>query len=540
LRADYTFRAVALGAGEWEVVFRYSPLSLRVGLLASMLSFVILLLLGATSVWGRLYREDEEAAAGTMRRVAKNSLLPMMANLVGRLIDLGFAIIVVRTLGPEGQGRYTLAIVFIGYFDILTNFGLNVLLTREVARDRSKANYYLSNTVALRLLLWLISLPFIAAYIYVMKLPWDTAAAIALFALGLVPSNLAAALSSVFYAYEKMEYPAAVTIITTVSRVALGTTVLLAGWGIAGLAGSSVVVNTGTALLLFYPLYTRFFRPRPEIDGKAGRAMLVESYPLMINHFLATIFFRIDTLLMKPMLGAQADAAIGYYGTAYKFIDGLNIIPSYLTMAIFPLMSRYAQEASDALRRAYVLSLRLLLLLALPLSTGIFLLADRIILLFFGEKMLPGSGQALALLIWFLPFSFINSVTQYALIAVNQQRFLTRAFIIGATFNVVANLLLIPRYSFVGAAVTTVLSELVLFLPFYYSVRRHITPLPFLELFWRPIVASAVMGSVIWLARGQPLLLIVLIAMVAYAVALLAFGAVTKEDRDLARRVRGR
>ena len=536
LRADYNFRAVALDAGEYEVTFRYSPLSLRVGMLASVLSFVILLLIGATMVWGRLYH-DEGAEGGTVRRVAKNSLLPMIANLTSRLVSFGFAIITVRILGAEGQGKYGLAVVVIGYFDILTQFGLNALLTREVAADRSKGNFYLSNTIVLRLLLWLASLPMIAAYIYLMKLPWDTALAIILFAVMLVPSNLAQALSSVFNAYEKMEYPAAVTIITTVLQVALGTTVLLAGWGIVGLAATSIAVNLATVIMFLYPLSTRFFRPHLEFSAQACKQMMVQSYPLMINHLLATVFYKIDAVLMKPLIGGEkADAALGYYSTAYKFIDGLNIIPSYLTMAIFPLMSRYARETNDALRRAYILSLRLLVILALPLSVGTCLLADRIILISFGAKMLPQSGQALAIVIWFLPFSFINSVTQYALIAVNQQHYLTRAFIIGAVFNVVANVLLIPRYGFQGAALTTVLSEIVLFVPFYYSVRKNITTLPFAELFWRPVVASVVMGGVIWLLRDASLLLVTPAAMLVYAVMLLALGALTQEDWELVKK----
>jgi O-antigen/teichoic acid export membrane protein len=152
--------------------------------------------------------------------------------------------------------------------------------------------------------------------------------------------------------------------------------------------------------------------------------------------------------------------------------------------------------------------------------------------------MMPGSAQALAILIWFLPFSFINSVTQYALIAVNQQRFLTRAFLIGAAFNVVANLILIPRYSFLGAALTTVLSEIVLFLPFYYSVRKHITKLPFVQIFVRPLIASVIMGAVIWLLREQSLLIIVPVAVLVYAALILALGTLTKEDREILIRLR--
>ncbi|NIV30321.1 MAG: flippase, partial [Anaerolineae bacterium] len=66
---------------------------------------------------------------------------------------------------------------------------------------------------------------------------------------------------------------------------------------------------------------------------------------------------------------------------------------------------------------------------------------------------------ALQIIIWFLPFSFVNSVTQYVLIAIDQQRFLTRAFLIGVVFNVTANLIVIPTFSYKGAAIVTILSE---------------------------------------------------------------------------------
>jgi len=138
------------------------------------------------------------------------------------------------------------------------------------------------------------------------------------------------------------------------------------------------------------------------------------------------------------------------------------------------------------------------------------------------------------------PFGGLSDgICERRLLAGNQLHYLTGAFGIGAAFNLVANVILIQRYGFVGAAVTTVLSEIVLFVPFYYSVRKHITALPFVDLFWRPIVASAVMGVVVWLMRGASLLVIVPAAVIVYAAMLLALGAVTKEDWELVKSVRG-
>jgi O-antigen/teichoic acid export membrane protein len=514
------------------VRFKYTPLSFKLGLYGSFMAGVVLLLLVLFWMWGRFYRE--RADDPTVKRVAKNSLLPMGLQLTNRVIDFAFAMLMLRILAPEMAGRYYFAIAFIGYFDILVRFGLGTLLTREVARDRTHGDRYLSTVNILRGFLWLGSLPLIALAIGLYAL-WgqmtgDILVAVALFAGGMVFSTLADGFSSIFNAYEKMEYPAAIATLTAVTRVSLGVLVLLAGWGFVGLAAVSIVANVLSAVLLGVLMARHCLRPTMQWDAKLGRWMMGTSFPLMINLFLATAFFRIDVLLLKPLSG---DKAVGYYGAAYKYIDGLNIIPSFFTMAIFPLMSRYAVSARDSLMRAYVLSLRMLLMIAIPVTVGTFFIARGLIMLLGGVQYLPDSQIALQLLIWFLPISFFNSVTQYVLIAIDQQRFLTRAFVIGVTFNLLANLIAIPLFGYKGAAVVTVLSEFVLLVPFYHSVRKHLGPLPWGSLFWRPVVASLVMGGVMGLLRSLWWPLLIPIGGAVYGVVLYLVGGFRQPDMDV-------
>ncbi len=531
-RADGNFRAVFLEEGAHRVRFKYTPMSIKLGLYGSFMAAVVLFLLLLYWLWGRFYRESDDDHA--VKRVAKNSLLPMGLQLLNRLIDFAFAMLMLRILAPEMAGRYTFAVLFIGYFDILVRFGLGTLLTREVAKDREHDNRYLSTVTILRGLLWLLSLPLmtvvILVYAFFGQMTPDIIAAIALFAVGLIFSNLADGFSAVFYAYEKMEYPAAISTITTVTRVSLGVLVLLTGWGFVGLAGVSIAANIVSATALGLLMVRHCFRPHLEWDRKTGKWMMSTSFPLMINLMLATVFFRINVLLLKPMKG---DTVVGYYSAALKYVDGLLIIPQYFTQAIFPLMSRYAATSRDSLMRAYVLSLRLLLIVALPIAAAMPFIAQGLIMVLGGGEYLPDSMIALQIIIWFLPFSFVNSVTQYVLIAIDQQRFLTRAFLIGVVFNIVANLLVIPAYSYRGAAVVTILSELVLLAPFYYAVRKHLGPLPWLSLFWQPGLASAVMVGAMWLLRDIPWLLLIPVGGTVYLLVLGIVGGFRQPDMDL-------
>ncbi|RME48892.1 MAG: hypothetical protein D6791_02250, partial [Chloroflexi bacterium] len=121
--------------------------------------------------------------------------------------------------------------------------------------------------------------------------------------------------------------------------------------------------------------------------------------------------------------------------------------------------------------------------------------------------------------------------------AIDQQRWITVSFAIATSFNLLANLLLIPRFGYPAAALITIASEVVLFIPFYASIREHLGPLPLIRLAWRPAVAAGLLGSTMWLLRALPDLVALVPAGVVYIAALVLLGAFTAEDRDLARRL---
>jgi O-antigen/teichoic acid export membrane protein len=528
-RADYNFRAVHLDPGPSVVRFRYSPMSFKLGVYASFMALVVVLSVTGFWLWGRLYREQE--GDPVIKRVVKNSMTPMATSFLNKLIDTAFAMLMLRILGPEGAGKYGFAVVVFVFLEILTNFGLNTLLTREVSKDRTQANRYLSNTAILRLIILLAIMPILFLFLFAWRnffaLADDTTLTILLLTLSLIPGSISAALTSVFLAYEKMEYPAAITTITTIIRVSLGVVVLLMGLGIVGLAATSILTNIITASILIYLLLRMLLRPKLEFDAGFNREMVGTSYPLMLNHLLATLFWRVDVTLLQPMKG---DAVVGWYTTAYRFLDALNIIPATFTAAIFPVMSRYAKDARDTLVRTYIISLKVLIIVSLPVALLTTFYAELIILVVGGQAYLPHAAIALRLLIWSIPVGFINSVTQYVLIAIDKQRFLTGAFVIGASFNLVANLLLIPAFSYQAAAITTIVSEFVLLLPFYYGVRKHLAAIPWVGLVWRPLASTLLTGALIWLLRDISFLLLIPLALAAYVGFLILTGTFTQED----------
>ena len=528
-RADGNFRAVYLPAGQWTVRFKYTPMSFKLGLFVSFMAGLILILLLGYWLWGRFYRVDIEDSDA--RRVAKNSLAPIVLQLANKLIETAFAALMLRILGPDAAGKYYFAITIWVWLDIFTTFGLNILLQREVAKDRALGNKYLANTTILRLILIVVAAPLLAVFIGARQLTrplaGDTIAAMMLLAVGLIPGSLANGFTAVFNAFEKMEYPAAITTVTTVLKVVLGTLALLLGLGFVGLAGLSIVINIITAAILLYLLIRHCFRPHFELDFSLQRRMVSLSWPLMLNNLLSTFFFKIDVALLETMRG---NTVVGLYSVAYKFMDALNILPSSFTIAVFPIMSRYAASAKDSLLRAYLLSVRLLVIVALPIAIVTTVLAEPLVYLLGGSQYLPHSRIALQLMIWSIPVGFINSVTHYVLIALNQQRFLTKAFALGLAFTVAANVVFIPIYSYRASALIHLFSELALLLPFYYCLRKHLAPVPWGRLLWRPALAAALMGSLMVLLRDVNPLLTIPLGSLVYLLALILLGTFSEEE----------
>ena len=508
LTADGDFRAVHLTTGTHQVVFDYKPLSLRIGAYLSFLGALVLALLATWPLWRRLVGHY----AGQAERVLRNATLPMATSFLTKAIDFGFAALMLRILGVNAVGDYTGAVVMVGYFEIMTNFGLNALIIREVSRHRDRAGRYLADAILLRLALCLVSLPIVALLVLFggawLRLENRAIVAFALLALALIPGNVTTTLSALFYAWERIEVPAGFSVVTALVRVTLGTAALLAGAGIIGLAAIALLLNL-VLVVVFLVSARRILHLKMTGAVPADLPeMLGESFPLLLNNVLVTVFFKIDVLLL---LAYQGSEALGYYAAAYKWVDGTLIVPSTFTFAVYPTLSRFAEEKGEGLRLAYEIAVRVLLTIGIPIAVAIFFLSGDLILLLGGQAYYPRSAVALTILIWFLPFSYLNGLTQYALIAVNRQRFITIAFVIATSFNLIANFLLIPRYGINAAAIVTVLSEVVLMFPFIYAVGQSIGMPNWLQTAGKPVLAGLAMGLVAYVGRAiEPHLALVL------------------------------
>lgn len=511
---------------------------MKILLASAAVVLLALAFVGALVFWARWSRGRSTNA---VQVVAKNSGFLLLSQFTVKGLDFLTALFVLRALGPTGNGQYGYAVLVWLYIKTITDFGLGTLATQQIARDPDHAGVLLGRTMLLRLLLLAFSLAPLALFLGLNLSVGGIGAveigAITFLILSIIPTTYAEAAESVFRGYERFEIPAGIVILGSVIGLVLRLGTLALGWGPVGLAFAALVANCLTLAPLI--LLIRWLGVRAEwtLPWDAARDLLRDGWPLLVNGLLASLFFRVDTFLLRPMKGADA---VGLYDVGYKLINTILVITSTLTLVLFPRLAAQARSDRAGVTRTYHFAVRVLLIISLPLTVGSAVLAPQLVQLIGGAAFLPGAAEALRLTIWLLPLSAVNGLTQYVLIALGQQRRITVAFIATVIFNVVANALFIPAFSFHASAVISVLSEVVLFVPFAFWIRRFLGPLPLIRLAWQPVIAAALFLFIAWgvgWRMGAGAWVGALLGGAAYCVALLALGTIGAQERAFMRRL---
>lgn len=142
----------------------------------------------------------------TAKTVGKNILVLFAAQIVSMGIGFFYLIFSARYLGPELFGLLTFALAFTGIFGLLLDLGLNNLAIREVARDKSRANEYLSNITFIKLIMGVITFGLTAVVAYSLGYSGETLAVVYLLTLSTIFVAFTASFYAIFQSFERMEY----------------------------------------------------------------------------------------------------------------------------------------------------------------------------------------------------------------------------------------------------------------------------------------------------------------------------------------------
>lgn len=468
----------------------------------------------------------------TVQRVAKNTGIVVLGDVIFRAISLFVIIYLASYLGVVAFGKYSFVFAYLAFFAVITDLGLQTVLVREMSRDASIAPKLIGNAIVIRLIFTVLAVVLSMIMITLMSYPKDTTTYVYIAAFTLLFISFSDLYSTIFQANLRMEYNIIAKLTFKVLSAGLIFWIILSHGTLMQII-IALVFSEMIKTVISYLFSRKFVRPKFEIDFGLWMLLLREAWPIALSSVIMIIYFKIDVVMLSMM---QGDASVGLYSAAYKLIEPLQLIPYALMVSLFPIMSEAFKSSKENLLKSYRLSFRYIVIVVFPIVVGVTLIANKIIMLIYGTEF-ANSTSALQILIWSMLFGSLNYVLINVLISIDKQKLTTLSTALCAIANVTLNFILIPIFSYNGAAIATVITGTVLFISCFYFVSKHLQVLPLHKIAIKPSISSIIMGAFVYYFIDINIFLLIFLAGVVNLMALFALKTFTREDRDIIKKI---
>lgn len=461
----------------------------------------------------------------TAKNIAKNFSSLAFAQIISMVSGIILVIFIARFLGDVEYGKMSFAISFTSILVVFADCGLNVMSIRDISRNKHQVGKYFVNTLFIKMFLSLLAFIIIYISINIMDYPRNTVIIVLLFGISTILNTFSQYFRSIFKSFEKMEYEAILNTIYSLSRVILSIIMLYSGFGLISIAYAYIITEIFNIILSFLVAVNKCVVPASKVDAKFCKYLIIEAIPFSMTIFVGVLYLKIDTVMLSIMKG---DAVVGWYNAACTLIYALLFIPNVYVHSIFPLMSKSYKTSDDKLKFTVEKSSKYLFIVSLAITLATFVLADDIISVMYGDQFL-NSAIALKILSIYLPLRFVNTITGYTLASINKEPFHALGGLIGAITNIILNLILIPKHSFIGAAVATVVTDVILFYTYNFFIGRFFNKIPATKLFMKPVVSFLCAIIVIYLFNFNTITMVIL-TLLTYILILFLIQTFDRED----------
>ena len=380
----------------------------------------------------------------------------MFAEQILRLIaGLLVGIWVARYLGPRQFGLFSYALAFTAIFSSIAKLGLDGIVVRDLVHAPDKRDVYLGTAFWLKLIGAFITLGFIGVAVLLTSNDSTTNLYIFIIASGMIFQSFEV-IDFYFQSKVLSKFVSLCKIAQLLFSSLLKLYFVLTGADLFWFVIVSLVDQAILALSLYIAyLFQRQGDFYHHFDLKIARNLLKDSWPLIFSGIVIMIYMRIDQIMIKEMLGERE---VGLYSAAVRLSEVWYFIPTIITKSLFPAIVS-ARKVSERLyhirlQRLYTSLVWMAIAVAVPMT----FFSEWLVTLLYGEAF-KEAGQVLMIHIWTGVFVAMGVASSSWYMSENLQRYAFHRTLLGAVINIVLNLILIPIYGLIGAAIATVIAQ---------------------------------------------------------------------------------
>lgn len=408
---------------------------------------------------------------GNMRigSLERNAIYSGITNFSDILLFV-LMILAARFLGANDFGVFTFSLSLAIIFLTCANFGLNTLAVRDVARDRELAARYVGNILCWKGGLSLISfVALVATVFYIIESPREVRIVVSILGIAVMMRFFTMTCRAFLQAFERFDIESLAVVFEQLVLLITGACLLFLGYGLIAFSFAFLFARTLGCLFTF-ALLKKIVHFSVRFDRRFMVNLQIEAMPIGIALLAATAYLHIDTLILSRIL---TYTEVGLYNSAFKIYAGLFLLPSIISTVLFPRLSGAYLKNKIEHNGLLVRGILSLFLVSLPISIGGMVFSEEIILLVFGEGFIRAT-TTMQILLGVTTITFQIWLLRVFLISINREKALMNFNIIALCARIAFDLLLIPKYGIVGAAMATGASELLLFCGIWtYLLTKH-------------------------------------------------------------------
>lgn len=389
------------------------------------------------------------------RYVLKDSSWLLGGQSIVKIISFFYTIFLANALGVSDFGLYIVALSYYSLISAVADLGVTRFLVRELAIGHLSKGSLLSTAILTRLSVLSISFAISAIAVYILDPDKLRTSLISLALLAVIPQSISLSLDAVYISASKLKYSALGIVSMTIFTAILGVVLIKSQTGVVGAVIALMIGQLFHAALLAYLCFIHKINCLGVVDLKIIRQLTKGCLPYALLSVLGLLYFKIDSLLIVYLRGSF-DA--GIYGVAYKFLEAAVLIPSVLSIVLFPILSKIHKEHPQELKKVFIKVFKIMGAFSLIVVSGFLLILPPFI-----HHLLPNYTSAIpAVKVLALTIPFIFLYVPLSQILLSCEKYLKQMIFISLitiSFNILLNLHFIPQYGFIAAAWITVLSD---------------------------------------------------------------------------------
>jgi O-antigen/teichoic acid export membrane protein len=468
------------------------------------------------------------ARHATPQRAARDILMQIVVRILNLALGVVVTALVVRALGSTGFGQWStifVVLTLVGYF---ANFGMEAVALREAARDPDRENEWIGAAMLVRLIL--VGPVLVLSVLAILVIQRSQQMLIAgLILVATMPfGGGVGPLGLIFRLRVDNRVP---MLVMTLRSVLWGGAVAIIFWRGAGMVPLAIAMSATNAvgLVVQSVFAVRLVDRVPRPSRARVGTLLREAVPVGLSGALIIAYARIDQLIVFELVSSKA---AGLYGSVYNLVDQSHFIPISILSTLYPVISASWPANRPRLLRTVRLTTELMAITSLGALAFTCVAATPVVTALFGHAFAPAAS---ALPVLFAAFVFIcfGYVNGNLLVVMGQQKRLLRISLLALVVNVAGNLIFVPIFGFIAAAVMTLVTEVVVWCASFAVIKRELQlPMPKPGRMGRTVLAAVVLGGGLLALKllGAPLVVLVAMAGVSYPALLFGLGAVSIDD----------